>query len=101
MTAEEVAAVIIAREMRKEQVVKRAKSIAATPIQQTPDRRRIPDDVKLLVWRRDEGRCVKCGSTTELQYDHIIPVSLGGGSSPENVELLCGPCNRRKGNSIT
>jgi 5-methylcytosine-specific restriction endonuclease McrA len=61
----------------------------------------IPDDVKQLIWGRDGGRCRHCGNTSELQYDHIIPVVMGGASTPENLQILCGPCNRRKGPGLT
>jgi 5-methylcytosine-specific restriction endonuclease McrA len=61
----------------------------------------ISDDVKQLVWTRDGGRCRNCGSTVELQFDHVIPVSMGGNSEPDNLQILCGPCNRRKGPGIT
>ena len=32
-----------------------------------------------------------------LQCDHIIPAALGGGTSPDNLELLCDSCIRRTG----
>lgn len=57
----------------------------------------IPDDLKQLVWARDNGKCRSCGSTTGLQYNHIVSVSMGGASSAENLQLLCASCNRRKG----
>jgi DNA-directed RNA polymerase subunit RPC12/RpoP len=63
-------------------------------------RSQIPSDVKQLVWERDGARCVQCGSTEELQYDHIIPFSKGGSSEVENLQILCGPCNRSKGAKI-
>ncbi|WP_442860565.1 HNH endonuclease [Arthrobacter sp. zg-Y916] len=66
----------------------------------TTRREYIPDDLKVLVWTRDGGRCQGCGSSTELQYDHIIPVSLGGNSSENNLQILCGPCNRRKSSGL-
>ncbi len=66
----------------------------------TPTARYISSEIRLLVWERDEGRCVHCGSGQDLQFDHVIPVSKGGGSSAENLELLCGPCNRLKSNRI-
>jgi HNH endonuclease len=49
-----------------------------------------------LVWRRDGGRCRRCGSTEELQFDHIVPRSRGGSGSAANVELLCRRCNLAK-----
>ena len=49
------------------------------------------------VFRRDGGRCVACGGDELLQFDHVIPVALGGSSTPENLQLLCAPCNREKG----
>jgi 5-methylcytosine-specific restriction endonuclease McrA len=61
----------------------------------------IPDDLKQYVWQRDAGRCRHCGGQYELQYDHIIPVTIGGAMTPENLQILCGPCNRRKGAGLT
>lgn len=62
-----------------------------------PGRQHIPRRVRERVYRKAGGRCVYCGSTKELQIDHIIPVSRGGSSDEANLQLLCGPCNRRKG----
>jgi 5-methylcytosine-specific restriction endonuclease McrA len=63
-------------------------------------RRTIPKAVQTAVWRRDEGRCVDCGSKEQLEYDHIIPVSRGGGNTERNIQLLCETCNRSKGATI-
>lgn len=52
------------------------------------------------VMRRDEGRCVECGAVNALQIDHIIPFSKGGATSVENLQVLCGPCNREKSDKI-
>jgi hypothetical protein len=60
----------------------------------------IPDSVRLFVWQRDQGQCVKCGQRDKLEFDHIIPVSLGGSSTERNVQLLCENCNRAKGAAI-
>jgi ankyrin repeat protein len=62
--------------------------------------RYISDDVKDAVWRRDEGRCVKCKSNEKLEFDHIIPVSKGGSNTKRNVQLLCEKCNREKAAKI-
>lgn len=66
-----------------------------------PGRRRIPEWVKDIVWKRDGGACTyqaggrRCGATAFLEYDHVTPFSLGGLSDdPENVRLLCGAHNQ-------
>lgn len=61
------------------------------------DGARISSDTRLFVWQRDQGRCRNCGSTQDLQFDHIVPRSLGGAGTAANVELLCQSCNLRKG----
>ncbi len=60
----------------------------------------ISSAVRREVWRRDGGKCVKCGSRENLEYDHIIPISKGGSNTARNIELLCESCNRSKGASI-
>ena len=62
--------------------------------------RYIPANVKREVWRRDEGKCVECGSKNNLENDHIIPVTKGGSSTARNIQLLCERCNRAKSDSI-
>ncbi|MGI8826328.1 MAG: HNH endonuclease [Chloroflexota bacterium] len=57
-------------------------------------------DVRRYVWQRDEGRCQECGGTEMLQYDHIIPWSMGGADTAENLALLCAECNRLKSDAI-
>ena len=57
----------------------------------------IPQDVKISVALRDQGMCVHCGSAEDLHYDHKIPWSRGGANTVNNIQLLCGRCNRRKG----
>lgn len=60
----------------------------------------IPEEVKFEVWRRDEAKCVLCGSQTKLEFDHIIPFSKGGSNTARNIQLLCETCNRKKGSTI-
>jgi len=64
------------------------------------ERTRIPEEVRIAVWRRDQGRCARCASRENLEYDHIVPVSKGGGNTERNIELLCQDCNRAKSNRI-
>ncbi|BDG04635.1 HNH endonuclease [Anaeromyxobacter oryzae] len=56
----------------------------------------IPAHVKRAVMERDGGRCQFrlpsgeiCGSTHQLEFDHIEPVALGGASTVENVRIAC------------
>jgi HNH endonuclease len=66
-----------------------------------PRRRIIPTSVKLAVWKRDGGRCVKCGASDELHFDHDLPWSKGGTSiTEENVQLLCARHNLQKHDRI-
>jgi hypothetical protein len=62
--------------------------------------RSIPLAIRHEVWRRDQGKCVRCGSDQRLEFDHIIPVAMGGSSTARNVQLLCENCNRSKGATL-
>jgi hypothetical protein len=63
--------------------------------------RQIPTWVKQFVYKRDKGRCVICGATDQLHYDHDLPFSKGGSSAtPNNVRLLCARHNLSKSDRI-
>jgi hypothetical protein len=63
--------------------------------------RMIPAAVKLAVWQRDKGKCVKCGSKKNLHFDHVIPYSKGGSSLVvENIQLLCAQHNLIKHDAL-
>ncbi len=45
-------------------------------------------------------QCLCCGeefSIEDLTLDHVLPLSLGGPGALTNLQLLCHPCNQRKG----
>ncbi|NJK82259.1 MAG: HNH endonuclease [Chloroflexaceae bacterium] len=62
--------------------------------------RHVPNNVRIAVYNRDQGRCVECGASDYLEYDHIIPFSKGGASTLNNIQLLCRRCNLKKGDRI-
>ena len=63
--------------------------------------RLIPSEIKKEVWKRDAGRCVICGETKNLHFDHDLPFSKGGTSiSAKNVRLLCMKHNLQKSGNI-
>lgn len=70
---------------------------ANTPSIKLEHTRLIPSEVKREVWKRDQGRCVICGDTKNLHFDHDLPFSKGGTSlSSKNVKLLCMKHNLQK-----
>jgi HNH endonuclease len=76
-------------------------SFDSPPERNIQRRRVIPTSVKLVVWKRDSGKCVICGATDELHFDHDIPWSKGGTSiTEENVQLLCARHNLQKHDRI-
>lgn len=40
--------------------------------------------------------CGACKTTKNLHVDHVKPVSCGGTSDDDNLQLLCGSCNSKK-----
>jgi hypothetical protein len=97
----QVYALLVQRELREQRKVRNAEAfVFGGGPRNGVSRQAIPDDVKQAVWVRDGGQCVLCGSRVELQYGHIIPVVLGGGDGANNIQIECGPCNRRKGGNI-
>lgn len=55
------------------------------------------DALFVAVGRRDGFKCAACASVDDLHLDHVEPVGLGGRTHPDNLQLLCQPCNLRKG----
>ena len=49
-----------------------------------------PSQIKLAIWKRDKGKCVKCGSTDNLHFGHMIPFLKGSSSLVvESIQPLC------------
>ncbi|MCL2116930.1 MAG: HNH endonuclease [Planctomycetaceae bacterium] len=76
--------------------------IATDQIPKRNDLKIVPPSpsVKERLYKEQKGKCNACGQDFEiwnLEIDHIIPVAKGGGDYYENYQLLCGSCNRIKG----
>lgn len=59
-------------------------------------RKAIPKGDRKFIYERDSHCCVFCGSSDNLEIDHIHPVSKGGKNERGNYQTLCKPCNRVK-----
>lgn len=62
-------------------------------------RRRVSrwERLRRFIFDRDGYACTYCGSADlPLHCDHVVPVSRGGSSEPENLTTACKPCNLSK-----
>ena len=63
--------------------------------------------LKKAILERDSYTCQNCGNSIYkepnllLEIDHIVPVSKGGKTEPDNLQTLCWRCNRSKSDSLS
>ncbi len=57
------------------------------------DSRDLTESVRQYVFKRDKGRCQKCGSNKYLHFHHIERYSMGGKHEARNLKLLCVKCH--------
>ena len=55
----------------------------------------ISKKVKDLVWERDGGKCIVCGSRYAMPNSHFIRRSQNGRGIPENIVTMCQSCHRK------
>src|SRR5690606_9964735 len=58
--------------------------------------------LRFEILKRDGFRCTYCGASpteAELHVDHVLPASLGGADTAENLTTACADCNEGKGSS--
>lgn len=63
----------------------------------------LPGNLTFIQWEAIKvaykGRCAYCGEKVKkLTMDHVVPVTKGGMSTPQNIVPACKPCNSAKGN---
>ena len=68
-----------------------------SPTTEAPSPREPDEAVKERVKQRCDHRCLACGSTSDLQVDHIKPFWGGGSNDESNLQALCKGCNAAKG----
>lgn len=54
----------------------------------------------LAVVEKYGDSCLACGTDDRIQLDHVIPLSIGGPNSRDNIQPLCARCNNSKGIKI-
>lgn len=65
-------------------------SVVSTP------RSEVPWRIRERMMMSGKG-CARCGAQSDLTIDHIVPLAKGGTNDERNLQILCAPCNRRKG----
>jgi HNH endonuclease/CarD-like/TRCF domain len=91
---------VLRRERMVEKIRREVETLERCESVKGAGREPIPEHVRLFVWRRDKGQCVRCGSRERLEFDHIIPVVAGGSNTERNIQLLCESCNRSKSATV-
>jgi hypothetical protein len=58
------------------------------------------NDLRSLLFKTVDNICAKCGSTNNLQADHVYPVSFFPEKQLDinNLQILCRTCNLEKSN---
>ena len=57
-------------------------------------------EVRELLYKSYGKKCRYCNTiliVRNMACDHIIPLSIGGNSTPPNLQMICMRCNTRKG----
>ncbi len=85
----EVSNAVRRHEKRYKQICRQLDAYASLDRADAARRDRIPDSVRLFVWQRDEGKCIKCGSQERLEFDHIIPIAKGGSNTRIETSSSC------------
>ncbi len=100
LDVDDIKALVLQRKRQQDQKLRSARSLMRAEEDGRPTRTNPTKELRRAVFERDGGRCVECGGSFDLQYDHILPVAHGGATTLENLQLMCADCNQRKSDSI-
>jgi hypothetical protein len=54
----------------------------------------IPEAVRTAAWRRDGGKCARCGGHEDVDFFLVTAPTHGNTATAQNVQLLCARCRR-------
>jgi len=57
-------------------------------------------NIREFIFKRDNYKCLCCGSGEKLSIDHIVPVNKNGLNRLYNLQTLCSSCNSSKSDNI-
>ena len=60
-------------------------------------------NIRERLWEETSGHCIYCGrpvTLQEMEVDHIVPKSLGGGGEFMNKVCVCPQCNATKADAL-
>lgn len=72
----------------------------AAPVGRGDGKAKISRALAKQVFERDAYRCVSCSGYHDLTCDHVVPESVGGPTTLENLQTMCRSCNSRKGTAM-
>lgn len=71
---------------------------------QANQRKLMTQELRNKIKERDNYTCQICGKympdEVGLHIDHIVPISKGGKTVEQNLQVLCDKCNLRKSNRV-
>lgn len=60
-------------------------------------RRRPSQRLKQSILEAQQGRCFSCGAQlAQVEFDHVVPLGLGGDNGLDNWAALCPECHKTK-----
>ena len=97
---EEEAASLVVQRLSDDALIFSNFTHRTTPPQRTDIKQEPPSpSIKASLYKEQKKLCNGCKNEyllKDLEIDHIVPKSRGGGDYQENYQLLCGNCNRIK-----
>jgi len=87
---------ILDRSARRRGLVAKPRKAKVPSLPPVRGSRYVPAEVRRAVWERDGGKCQfklasgeSCGSTYQVEIDHLTPLARGGGATVEELRCAC------------